>query len=160
MAFTYQSSIIDFGEGDKVKATGIFNEPIGTVSISMIEKVSGPSKQQPAGPGVLTLSIEQVATLITIGGAGVGVAGWMARTTSTRRRKKILYKKLMNEIDGIYSRFKMNARRCEAELHRLRDEVLDEFKEGTIDEDNYNTLDNRIEDYMKEIIEQIEKEKS
>lgn len=70
-----------------------------------------------------------------------------------------MFKKLMDEIDGVYSRFKMNARRCEAELHRLRDELLDEFKQDMINEENYNTLDKRIEDYLKEVKEQIEREK-
>jgi len=65
----------------------------------------------------------------------------------------------MDEVDDIYSRFKMNTRRCETELYRLKDDVLDDFKEGMIDEKNYKTLDKRIGDYMKEVKEQIEKEK-
>lgn len=66
----------------------------------------------------------------------------------------------MDEVDNIYSRFKMNARRCEAELHRLKGEALDEFKGDTIDEDNYNILNKRIEDYMREVREEIEREKT
>jgi hypothetical protein len=64
----------------------------------------------------------------------------------------------MEEIDDVYSRFKMNARRCETELYRLKDEVLDELKVGMIDEEKYNILIQRIEDCMKEIREQIERE--
>lgn len=65
----------------------------------------------------------------------------------------------MEEVDDVYSRFKMNTRRCETELYKLKDEALDEFKEGMIDEDNYNILGRRIDDYMNEVKEQIEKEK-
>ena len=50
----------------------------------------------------------------------------------------------------------MNAIQCEAELYKLKDEVLDEFKEGMLDEDNHNILEQRIEKYMKEVREQIE----
>ena len=69
-----------------------------------------------------------------------------------------MFKKLLDEIDEIYSRFKMNARQCESELYKLRDQVLDEFKEGAIDEDNYKVLDKRLDDYMKEIKEEIARE--
>jgi hypothetical protein len=54
----------------------------------------------------------------------------------------------------------MNAIECEAEFFKLKDEVLDEFKEGTIDEDKHNTLEQRIEKYLKEVREQIEEQKS
>ena len=74
------------------------------------------------------------------------------------KRRKVLFKKLMDEVDSVYSRFKMNAIQCEAELYKLKNEVLDEFKQGTIDEDKHNILEQRIEEYMKEIKEQIQKE--
>ncbi|MFQ6053670.1 MAG: hypothetical protein ACE5OO_05530, partial [Candidatus Bathyarchaeia archaeon] len=161
---TYQGLPADIGDEYKVSVTGIFDAPTETVAASRIEKISGPpaptpTPVNPTGPTGITWSIELVTGVITIGAAGVGVAGWMARTRSTRRRKKVLFKKLMDGIDDVYSRFKMNTRRCEAELHRLKDEALDEFKEGMIDEDNYETLIKRIDEYMREVREEIEKEK-
>ena len=66
----------------------------------------------------------------------------------------------MDEVDAVYSRFKMNAVQCEAELFKLKDDVLNEFKEGTINEDKHSVLEQRIEKYMKEVKEQIEEEKS
>ena len=71
-----------------------------------------------------------------------------------------MFKKLMDEVDNVYSRFKMNTRRCETELYKLRDQVLGEFKEGMIDEENYNVLDKRINEYMKEIKEEIVREEA
>jgi hypothetical protein len=64
----------------------------------------------------------------------------------------------LEEVDDVYSRFKMNAIKCESELIRLKSEVLREFKEEIIDEENFELLDSRIEDYLKEIREEIEKE--
>jgi len=159
ISVSYQDALVDIGNEYEVEITGIFDAPSGTVTASSIEKISGPLTPTPIGPTGIPWKSEQIATLISIGGAGAGVAGWMARRRSTGRRRKILFKKLMDEVDDIYSRFKMNTRRCETELYRLKDDVLDDFKEGMIDEKNYKTLDKRIGDYMKEVKEQIEKEK-
>lgn len=109
--------------------------------------------------GDLPLSMEMITGVLTIGAAGVGIAGWMTRTRRAHKRKKILFERFMAEIDNAYSDFKMNARRVEADLHSLNNEVLDEFKQGTLDEGHYNVLNERIDDYMNEVKEQIEKEK-
>ena len=105
-------------------------------------------------------SIERIATLITIGGATVGVVGWMFKTRSERRRRVILYKELIQGVDSIYTRYKMNARQCEAELFRFKEQVISEFKQGMITEENYNILDGRIEEYLTEIREEILGERS
>jgi len=105
-------------------------------------------------------SMERIATLITIGGATVGVVGWMLRTRSERRRRAILYNELLQGVDSIYTRFKMNARQCEAELYRFKEQVMSEFKQGLITEENYNVLDGRIEEYLAEIREEILRERS
>jgi len=77
-----------------------------------------------------------------------------------RRKKKERVKALLDEIDNIYSSFKMNARRCEAELLSLRERSLAMLKGGKIDESNYGLLKERINEYLQEIREQIEKEGS
>lgn len=68
------------------------------------------------------------------------------------RRKRGRIKSLLNEIDNIYYRFKMNARRCEAELYRLRDMVLEDYKNGKITEQSYNILNERINDYLNNLL--------
>lgn len=62
----------------------------------------------------------------------------------------------MQGVDDVYIRFKMNARRCEAELLRLKDQVMDEFKQGMITEDNYQVLEQRIEEYLRVIREELQ----
>ena len=84
----------------------------------------------------------------------------MVRTRGVRRRKKILFDRLLGEIDEVYKRFKMDTRRCEGELYRLRDHILDEFKQGMIDEENYNVLESRINGYMQEIKDEITRKES
>ncbi len=89
----------------------------------------------------------------------MGVIGWMFRTRSERRRRAILYKELIQGVDSIYTRFKMNARQCEAELYRFKEQVMSEFKQGMVTEENYNILDGRIEEYLAEIREEILRER-
>ena len=54
----------------------------------------------------------------------------------------------------------MNALRCEAELYKLKDQVLDEFKHGVIDEEKYDILNKRIDGYLKEVEEKIARERA
>ena len=116
----------------------------------------------PSGDGLdslagMTWSVELIAGIISIGAAALGIVGWMTRTRSTRRKSRILFKKMMEEIDDVYSHFKMNARRCEAELLRIKGDVIAGFKDGLIEEEGFHTLDARIDEYVKEVRKEIEK---
>lgn len=104
----------------------------------------------------LTWSVELVAGVVTIGAAIVGAAGWYYRARSTRRRGTILYNKFLSSVDDVYSRFKLNSNRCEAELLRLKEEIFRDFKEGLIEDESFNVLDGRIDRYLREIREEIE----
>lgn len=160
LSVTYQGQLTDIGEEYEVRVTGIFDSSSDTVAASTIEMISGSPAQGPSGPFGLTLSLETITAFITIGGTAVGVIGWFVRHERGEKRRKVLFTKLMDEVDAVYSRFKMNAIQCETELYKLKDKVLDEFKEGTIDEDKHNVLEQRIEEYMKEVKEQIQQQKS
>jgi len=85
ISVSYQGALVDIGNEYEVEITGIFDAPSGTVTASRIEKISGPLTPTPSGPTGIPWTFEQIATLISIGGAGAGVAGWMARTRSTGR---------------------------------------------------------------------------
>ncbi len=50
----------------------------------------------------------------------------------------------------------MNTRQCEAELYKKREQVIDEFKQGMVTEENYKILEQWIEEYLKEIREELE----
>jgi hypothetical protein len=139
---------------------GIFDAPSGIVTASRIEKISGPpTPTVPLLPADITWSISYIATLFSITATIGGAIGWIVKKRSAMRRRRLV-SKLLSEIDNVYSRFKTNASRCEIELYRLKDQVLDEFKRGRINEANYNVLDKRIDDYMKEVREQIIREQT
>ena len=67
------------------------------------------------------------------------------------RRKRGQLKNLLNEIDEAFFQFKRNSRRCEAELYRLKDIVLEQYKSGTINEGSYVILNERIDDYIAKL---------
>ena len=106
----------------------------------------------------LTWSVELVAGIVTIGAAIVGVGGWYYRARSMRRRGTILYNKFLNSVDDVYSRFKLNSSRCEAELLKLKEEIFRDFKEGLIEGESFNVLDGRIDRYLREIREELERD--
>ena len=57
----------------------------------------------------------------------------------------------MAEIDDVYSRFKTDLKKCEEELYRLRNTVLEGLTQGKISEENYEIIDRRLDKYMSEI---------
>jgi hypothetical protein len=85
----------------------------------------------------------------------IAVSGF---TFATRRKQRSI-SKYINQIDDTYSEYKMKAKRCEAELYRLRDIIDDQLKEGKLDDSAYRLLMQRIENYMVEIQKQIVNEK-
>ena len=108
----------------------------------------------------IDLSIEEISTIISLCAVSVGAGGWLFRKYSARKRHKILFTKLMEDIDYIYTRYKMNTLRCETELYKSKNQVLEDFKQGLIDEEKYKLLDARIDNYLKEIEEKTAKERS
>ena len=104
----------------------------------------------------LHLTFETIAVMITIGGAVIGTMGWMTRTRREQRRRKIMFNEFIQGIDDVYTRYKMNARQCEAELYKLKDQIIETFSKGIIDETNYKFLDKRIEEYIEEIRKELD----
>jgi len=94
------------------------------------------------------LSIERVATIITIGGAVTGVCGWALKARGDRRKRAILFTELMQATDDIYDRHRSDPGQCETELLRMKDRAINEFKKNLITEKDYNTLNEKIKEYI------------
>jgi hypothetical protein len=104
-------------------------------------------------------SLETLAGIFSISVGSIGIYSWVKKSRNEKRLEQVLFKTYMMEIDDVYKKFKMNSRECEAELYKVKEEIIDEFKDGKMQANNYNFLEKRIEDYMNEIKEQIYKEK-
>lgn len=96
-----------------------------------------------------------VGTIVAIITVIIAISGF----TFAAKRKQKSISKYINQIDDTYSEYKMKAKRCEAELYRLKDIVDDQLKTGKIDEGAYSLLMGRIEGYMIDIQKQIVNEK-
>jgi len=94
-------------------------------------------------PENLQILLGLVGIVLTV--ALVGTA-WIR----TRKRRSII-KTFLDEIDDVYSKYKANPRKCEEELFRLRNTILEGLTDGKITEENYDILDSRIDKYMKEL---------
>ncbi len=116
-----------------------------------IPLIPGRTEAQITGAATKGIDWEQVGVILAIIGAAIG--GLLSR------RKRGHVKELLDDIDKAYEGFKMNSRRCEAELYRLRGLVLEQLKNGKINENSYSILDKRIDDYLGEIRERIMEEK-
>ncbi len=101
---------------------------------------------------VLQSLLALVGTFLTV---GLLSGAWLR----SRRRRNVL-KTFLAEIDDVYFKFKTQRQKCEEELFRLRNTILEGFTEGKITEDNYGIIDKRIDKYMKELLEADGKEKA
>jgi hypothetical protein len=84
-------------------------------------------------------------------GAVGGLGGWILNKRNISRKRELLFSKLMSDVDEIYTRFKMNSSKCEAELLNLRERIFDDFSKDIIDEDKCQILLGRIDGYLEEI---------
>jgi hypothetical protein len=103
-------------------------------------------------PDVMQALLALVGTFLTVGLVG---GTWLR----SRRRRNVL-KTFLAEIDDVFLKFKTKRQKCEEELFRLRNTILEGFTEGKITEDNYEIMDKRIDKYMKELLEADGKEKA
>ena len=67
------------------------------------------------------------------------------------RRKKGVIRDLLNKIDEVYSRFKMNRLKCEEELCKLRNTILEDLTDDRITQESFDVLDKKIEKYLEEL---------
>jgi hypothetical protein len=54
----------------------------------------------------------------------------------------------MQGTDEVYERNRADARLCEAELQRIKDRAINEYKKNLITEKDYHALDEKIKEYV------------
>jgi len=96
---------------------------------------------------------ETLQVILGLLGTGLTVALVGTAWIRTRRGRSVV-KNFLNEIDDVYSRFKTNPRKCEEELYRLRNTVLEGVTDGKITQESYEIVDKRIDKYLEELRKQ------
>jgi hypothetical protein len=103
-------------------------------------------------PDVLQALLAILGTSITVSLIG--------GTWFRSRKRRDIVRTFLAEVDDVYSRLKTDPQKCEEELSRLRNTVLEGLTEGRISEENYGVIDARIDKYTREVAERRGEEKS
>jgi hypothetical protein len=118
---------------------------LGGIILSILGNVMDPSKC------TFDLLASVFAVLVTVLGGTIGVARWARNSRIRSTVGKRTFQEYLERMDDVYTQYEMNSRQCEAELYKLRSKVLDDFKQGVVDERKFNVLDKRIDEYVLEI---------
>jgi hypothetical protein len=140
-AGTYQVKASWIGNIDYEETTS------SSVSIKVNEEETGTSPDIFSRPEVISVLI---AAIGLVGGGYAAFRNW-EKTRKYAKNREVL----LDQVKEVLSSFKMNPRRCEAELNRIRDEALDYWKTGEIDESTYDGVKNVIDEEIQEIQRQI-----
>lgn len=87
----------------------------------------------------------------------IGIVGLVAILAGSaygvyyRRKKLGRFSELLTRLDDVYGSYKMNPKRCETELEKMKATINEDLKKGVIDENNYTILKNRIDEILGEI---------
>lgn len=90
---------------------------------------------------------EVVVGIIGLVAIGAGSAYGVLR----RKKKHGRFSELLTQLDEVYGSFKLNPKRCETELEKMRATINEDLKKSTIDENNYTILKTRIDEILGEI---------
>jgi hypothetical protein len=87
----------------------------------------------------------------------VGIIGLVAIGTGSaygvyrRKKKHSRFSDLLTQLDEIYASYKLNPKRCETELEKIKGTIHEDLKKSTIDDNNYSILKSRIDEILSEI---------
>ncbi len=89
--------------------------------------------------------------------ATVAVATTLAAAFAwvSSRGKRERFKNLMIKVDSAHQQYKDNPQLCIGEMYRIKQEALQMFRDGKIDEASYETIDSKIEEYIAQLKDAI-----
>ena len=96
--------------------------------------------------------------MLTIAGAAVAVAG-LVGVALFRNKKRRTLSNYLAKIDSTYNEFAVDREECRTRLERLKSDVIEMLNKGKIDEGHFLMLDEKIGEYMKDLIQATPKYK-
>jgi hypothetical protein len=129
-----------------------WNQGVHTISLTM----DGPRKVVaryvlPPAWWDIFVSSENIKVWLAVAGIMITLTSVSTAGIRTRRKRKFT-KALLNQIDEVYADFKNDPRKCEDELCRLRNTILQGMlTDGKISEANHSIMDRKIEKYLEEL---------
>ena len=107
----------------------------------------------------ILLRQDVLQNMLAILGIGISLSLVGGAWFRSRRRRDIV-KTFLAEIDDVHLRFKTDPKKCEEELYRLKNTILEGFTQGKISEENYDIIDRRLDKYMSEISKEKDQNKT
>ncbi len=95
---------------------------------------------------------------MVIGGVVVA-AGGLVGATLFRNKKRRTLSNYLARIDSTYNEFAVDREECRTRLDRLKSDVIEMLNKGKIDEGHFLMLDEKISEYMKDLIQATPKYK-
>lgn len=137
---SYADLYDDFGQPFKVRDFDTSSDGNGNVN--------GDGNGNGVDVGALGLTNPEVVVgIIGLVAIGAGSAYGVYR----RKKKHSRFSELLTELDDIYASFKLNPKRCETELEKIKGTINSDLKKSTIDDNNYSILKGRIDEILGEI---------
>jgi len=96
--------------------------------------------------------------LIVIAVIVVAVGGLIGATLFRNSKRRTLSNYLAR-IDSTFNEFAVDREECRTRLERLKSDVIEMLNKGKIDEGHFLMLDEKISEYMKELIQATPKYK-
>ena len=96
--------------------------------------------------------------VLVVGGAAVAVAG-IVGVALFRNKKRRTLSNYLAKIDSTYNEFAVDREECRTRLERLKSDVIEMLNKGRIDEGHFLMLDEKISEYMKDLIQATPKYK-
>jgi len=105
-------------------------------------------------PNQLSITIHgyQIPFSTLLGGltsllGGSGIVGWFFKT-----RKRRFVSAYLAKIDSTYNVYALNREECKSRLKQMKNDILQMFKKGRIDENHFEMLDTKITDYLRDLV--------
>lgn len=126
----------------------------------MIRVVGGGGTLKPASTGTMTTTTSEISvpflgsismsTLQQIGGVaatgGAGVLGWFLKT-----RKRRFVSSYLMKVDSTYNQYSMNREECKKRLAQMKEESIQLLRKGKMDEPHFTLIDNKLNQYLKDL---------
>jgi len=105
-----------------------------------------------------TSSAMPLTTLFLVLAVAIVAAGGLIGVFLFKSRKRNALSGYLTKIDSTYNQYAVDRIECRTQLERLKSDAIEMLKKGKIDEGHFLMLDEKISQYLKDLIQTTAKE--
>jgi len=99
-----------------------------------------------------------LTTLFLVLAVAIVAAGGLIGVFLFKSRKRNALSGYLTKIDSTYNQYAVDRIECRTQLERLKSDAIEMLKKGKIDEGHFLMLDEKISQYLKDLIQTTAKE--